>query len=129
MKRRRKAEMNPQTQAILEQGGVDVTGALGRFMGSEALLERFLKRFLQDETLSALQAALDAGDAEAAAAAAHSLKGTSGNLSLNVLFERSTAQLGQLRAGDLEGARQAMAGVTEAYTAAVEAIRAAYGEG
>lgn len=38
--------MNPQTQAILEQGGVDVTGALGRFMGSEALLERFLKRFL-----------------------------------------------------------------------------------
>ena len=121
--------MNPQTQAILEQGGVDVTGALGRFMGSEALLERFLKRFLQDETLSALQAALDAGDAEAAAVAAHSLKGTSGNLSLNVLFERSTTQLGQLRAGDLEGARQAMAGVTEAYTAAVEAIRAAYGEG
>ncbi|OUP24676.1 hypothetical protein B5F28_05545 [Gemmiger sp. An194] len=129
MKRRRKAEMNPQSQAILEQGGVDVNGALGRFMGSEALLERFLKRFLQDETLSALQTALAAGDTEAAAAAAHSLKGTSGNLSLNILFERSTAQLGQLRAGDLEGARQAMAGVTEAYTNAVEAIHAVYGEG
>ena len=56
-------------------------------------------------------------------------RGTSGNLSLNVLFERATAQLGQLRAGDLEGARQAMAGVTEAYTNAVEAIRAVYGEG
>ncbi len=121
--------MNPQSQAILEQGGVDVNGALGRFMGSEALLERFLKRFLQDETLSALQTALAAGDTEAAAAAAHSLKGTSGNLSLNILFERSTAQLSQLRAGDLEGARQAMAGVTEAYTNAVEAIRAVYGEG
>lgn len=37
--------MNAQTQAILEQGGVDVNGALERFMGSEALLERFLKRF------------------------------------------------------------------------------------
>ena len=121
--------MNPQSQAILEQGGVDVNRLLGRFMGSEALLERFLKRFLQDETVNALQTALDAGDTEAAAAAAHSLKGTSGTLSLNILFERSTAQLGQLRAGDLEGARQAMAGVTEAYANAVEAIRAVYGEG
>ena len=121
--------MNAQTQAILEQGGVDVNGALERIMGSEALLERFLKRFLQEESLPALKAALDVGDTEAAAGAAHSLKGTSGNLSLTVLFERTTAQLAQLRAGDLAGARQAMAGVTEAYTAAVEAIRAAYGEG
>ena len=121
--------MNAPTRAILEQGGVDVTGALERFMGSEALLERFLKRFLQEESLPALSAALDAGDTEAAIRAAHSLKGTSGNLSLTVLFERTTAQLAQLRAGDLEGARQAMAGVTEAYSAVVEAIRAAYGEG
>lgn len=121
--------MNAQTQAILEQGGVDVSGALERFMGSEALLERFLKRFLQDESLSALRGALDAGDTEAAAQAAHSLKGTSGNLSLTLLFERVTAQLGQLRAGDLEGARQAMAGVNQAYDQAADAIRAAFGQG
>ena len=117
--------MNAQTQAILEQGGVDVNGALERFMGSEALLERFL----QEESLPALKAALDVGDTEAAAGAAHSLKGTSGNLSLTVLFELTTAQLAQLRAGDLAGARQAMAGVEEAHAAAADAIRAAFGEG
>lgn len=120
--------MNAQTQAILEQGGVDVNGALDRFMGSEALLERFLKRFLQEKSLPVLKAALDMGDTQAAAGVVHSLKGISGNLSLTVLFERTTAQLAQLRAGDLAGARQAMAGVEEAYTAAVDAIRAAFSE-
>ena len=123
-------EMMKEAYAL---GVMDVIGKpvvpylVQRRVGS--VVERFLKRFLQDETLSALKTALDAGDTEAAAAAAHSLKGTSGNLSLNILFERSTAQLGQLRAGDLEGARQAMAGVTEACANAVEAIRAVYGEG
>lgn len=121
--------MNAQTRALLEQGGVDVTGALERFMGSEALLERFLKRFLQDENLTALQAALDSGNVEAAIQAAHALKGVSGNLSLTVLFDRVTAQLAQLRVGDLAGAGAAMAGVSEAYTAAANAIRAAFGEG
>lgn len=120
--------MNAQTQAILEQGGVDVNGALERFMGSEALLERFLKRFLQEKSLPVLKAALDMGDTQAAAGVVHSLKGISGNLSLTVLFERTTAQLAQLRAGDLAGARQAMAGVEEAYTAAADAIRAAFSE-
>lgn len=120
-------EMMKEAYAL---GVMDVIGKpvvpylVQRRVGS--VVERFLKRFLQDETLSALKTALDAGDTEAAAAAAHSLKGTSGNLSLNILFERSTAQL---RAGDLEGARQAMAGVTEACANAVEAIRAVYGEG
>ena len=123
-------EMRKEAYAL---GVMDVIGEpvvpylVQRRVGS--VVERFLKRFLQDETLSALQTALDAGDTEAAAAAAHSLKGTSGNLSLNILFERSTAQLAQLRAGDLEGARQAMAGVTEACANAVETIRAVYGEG
>ena len=121
--------MNARTQAILEQGGVDVNGALERFMGNEALLQRFLKRFLQEESLPSLKAALDKGETEAAIQAAHSLKGTSGNLSLTVLFARTTAQLAQLRAGDLEGARQAMAGVEEAHAAAADAIRAAFGEG
>lgn len=121
--------MNAQTQALLEEGGVNVNDALERFMGSEALLERFLKRFLQDENLAALQTALDAEQEETAIQAAHALKGVSGNLSLTVLYDRVTAQLAQLRAGDLAGARQAMDGVREAAETAAKAIRAVYGEG
>lgn len=120
--------MNAQTQELLEQSGVDVNAALERFMNREDLMERFLKRFLQDENLAALQTALDAGQEEDAIRAAHALKGVSGNLSLTVLYDRVTAQLAQLRAGDLAGARQAMDGVREAAETAANAIRAVYGE-
>ena len=50
--------MDPQTQRILEQGGVDAADALERFMGKTELMERFMKRFLADENFAALEQAL-----------------------------------------------------------------------
>ena len=121
--------MDPQTQRILEQGGVDAADALERFMGKTELMERFMKRFLADENFAALEQALKAEDQQEAIRAAHALKGTSGNLSLTALHQRVTDQLALLRADDLAGAVQAMDGVAQAYAAATDAIRQAFGEG
>ena len=38
----------------LAAAGIDVDGALERFMGNDALLERFLKKFLADGNYAAL---------------------------------------------------------------------------
>ena len=62
----------------LTAAGVDVHGALERFMGNEALLERMLQRFTGDANYAQLLAAADKRDAEEALRAAHTLKGMTG---------------------------------------------------
>ena len=51
--------------------GIDAADALDRMMGSEALLVRFLGRFLEDATYQALRQAVEAGDWEKALMASH----------------------------------------------------------
>ena len=115
--------MNPQRREQLERGGVDVAAALERMMGSEALLERLLGKFPEDASYAALSAALGQGDVDQAVAAAHTLKGICGNLSLTALFPLFTQQVAALRRGDLEEARALMGRIDPAYAAAVAAIR------
>ena len=40
--------MTPERRTQLEAAGIDVASALERMMGSEALLERLLGKFLED---------------------------------------------------------------------------------
>ena len=64
-------------------------------MTSEALVRRFIVRFLDDDSFGALCAAMEAGSRENAFRAAHTLKGVSGSLSLNRLYA-SASQLTEL---------------------------------
>ena len=114
--------MTAERRAALEAGGVDVAGALERMMGSEALLERLLGKFLEDRNFPALCAALDAEDLSGAAAAAHTLKVVCGNLSMTALYGLFARQVEALRAGDLAGARALMADIRPALEAAAAAI-------
>lgn len=107
----------------LKAAGVDYDGALSRFMGNEALLSRFLKKFLDDPNFLSLQSALDSGNAEAAFRAAHTLKGVAGNLSLSALYDQAVKISELLRHGDLEGAKAVMPDVQEAYRKITEALK------
>ena len=75
--------MDEAKKRRLVEAGVDVDGALARLMQNEGLLTRLLRAFLQDTNFDQLQQALAARDGKAAFAAAHTLKGVAGNLSLN----------------------------------------------
>lgn len=108
----------------LAAAGIDVDGALERFMGNDALLERFLKKFLTDSNYAALSAAVAAGDPAAALTASHTLKGVSGNLSMPELFRLLTCQVEALRAGDWAKAAGLMPEIDRAYEMVVRAIEA-----
>lgn len=107
----------------LTAAGVDVEDALGRFMGNEALLNRFLKKFLDDVNYGKLTEAIAAGDTEGAITASHTLKGVSGNLSLTKLHELLTLQVAALRSGDWDKASAMMSEIGEAYEAVTAAIQ------
>ena len=106
----------------LTAAGIDVDDALGRFMGNEALLERFLTKFLADGNYAALSAAVAAGDAAGALTASHTLKGVCGNLSMSELFRLLTCQVEALRADDWTRAAGLMPEIDRAYAAVVGAI-------
>lgn len=115
--------MTSQRTKQLEEAGIDVTAALERMMGSEALLERLLGKFLDNQQYPALRAALQSGDTEQAVIAAHTLKGVCGNLSMTGLYGLFTGLVDALRAGDLPLAQHLMEQITPAYVQITAAIR------
>ena len=117
--------MEQKRRDRLLEGGIDVDSALERFMGNEALLDRFLHKFLQDSNYQALKEAAAAGDWEQGLRASHTLKGVCGNLSMEVLYGLFTSQVSAIRAGDYRQASQLMEEIEGAYETAAAAIRAA----
>lgn len=115
--------MDGSKKAALLAAGIDVDSALERFLGNEALLERFLKKFLDDPNHARLTAAFAAGDREGALTASHTMKGVCGNLSMHVLFDLLTKQVQALRAEDWAGAEALLPAVDQAYDEAAAAIR------
>ena len=108
---------------ILMDAGIDAESALNRMMGSEALLERLFRRFLEDGNFSALSAAIEAGDREGALTASHTLKGMCGNLSMDRLYSLFSGQVDLMRAGDWEEAVNLMPRIREAYDEAGSAVK------
>ena len=69
-----------------EKIGANYDDACARLMGEE-MLARFALKFLDDESMDKLEAAMAAGDAKEAFMAAHTLKGVSQNLGFDNLYE------------------------------------------
>ena len=78
--------MTEQFKNQLQSAGVDVSGALNRFMNNEGLYERFLRKFPADTSYQNLLNAIDSSDFEEAFRAAHTLKGVAGNLGFDNLL-------------------------------------------
>ena len=76
---------------------IDVDGALGRFGGNATIFKMLLKKFAASTYYNDLVEAIAAGDLVSAEHAAHTIKGTAGNLSLTPLFEIATLLDQQLK--------------------------------
>ena len=115
--------MTGQRKERLKAAGVDVDEALGRVLGNEALLERLLAKFADSPQLHQLEVALGQGDGQAVVAAAHTLKGVCGNLSITPLYQLFTRQVDTFRAGDPQGAAAMMGEIAEQFDLAARAIQ------
>lgn len=80
---------------------IDVQGSLEeRFMGSEALYVRFLKKLLLDTNIDELQQAFVEENWDEVLRKAHNLKGVCANLGLNSLSKDFAAVVTEIRNGD-----------------------------
>lgn len=107
--------MDDRQRVRLNAAGIDTEEALARFMGNEALMMKFLLRFPQDPSFQQLKESMDRKDAAGAFAAAHTLKGVVGNLSMKELFRRVSDVVEDLRGGDLASAEGKMEALEAQY--------------
>ena len=106
----------------LADSGIDVDSGWARFMGNEALYEKFLGKFCDDKSYAELVQTIADGDCEKAFVAAHTLKGVCGNLSMTKLEQLVSRQVEYLRGGELAPAADMMPEITAAYEDIIHVI-------
>lgn len=94
---------------------MDVDKTLDRFLNNEKLFLKFLLKFQNDQTFESLQNTLASGDTHAAFTYAHTLKGMTGNLGFDNLYQPLTALTEMLRAGELTKAMECMPELARKY--------------
>ena len=103
--------------------GGDYEEVLGRLY-SEALVKKFVGKFLADQSFSSLESTLKAKDYEEAFRAAHTLKGVSQNLSFTKLYQSSHEITEALRTKKYDQALQLFSTVEADYLQTAGAIQA-----
>ncbi len=101
----------------------DYTDVLNRLY-SEALVTKFVGKFLSDQSFQLLESSLKAGSYEEAFRAAHTLKGVAQNLSFTKLYQSSHEITEALRTKNYDFAVQLMPLVAEDYARTAAAIQA-----
>ncbi|MEH2940019.1 Hpt domain-containing protein [Lawsonibacter sp. JLR.KK007] len=100
----------------------DYQDVLGRLY-SEALVQRFVGKFLSDQSFQLLESSLKAENYEDAFRAAHTLKGVTQNLSFTKLYHSSHAITEALRAKDYDLAKELFTQVEADYQQTAAAIQ------
>lgn len=114
--------MDAGKKAALEAAGINVDAALNRFMGKEAMLQKFFTRFLSDKSYSGLVENMEKGDFESAKAAAHMLKSVCGTIGCENMQAMVQKLESQLKAGDTAAAQEDLGAIREEYAAISAAL-------
>ena len=102
--------------------GGEVSEVVDRLGGSEDMVKRFLKKFLDDESFPLLEKSLQENDVKSAFRGAHSLKGVASSLGLKNLYSVSFSITEILRAEKLEEAKKAFHEVAKEYKQVLDFI-------
>ena len=115
--------MDQTMEQQLLSAGVNIREGVARFAGNDALYQKFLFKFLDDPSYAQLQDAVAAKNWEAALSAAHTLKGVSGNLGMDALFNASAKVVSLLREGNPAGALTAYETLKNSYEEIIRILR------
>ena len=96
-----------------------------RALGGDGLVRQMVSIFIDHSAgrIAALVSALDAGDLQGAAGAAHTLKGSSRQLGLTEMADACLALETACKGGDVAAAQTLAAAVHASYTTAADMLR------
>ncbi len=119
--------MDGNLKKELMEAGINVDEAIERMMGYEDFFIQLLKKFAFDNTYEQLRQALKEGNPSNAFKAAHTLKGLSGDLSIDVLFLPLTEITDALRDDHIDQANIYMQEFSQLYDKVVSRISSIVG--
>ena len=99
---------------LLEDSGVNLSQALGRFMGNEALFLSFIGKLPEKLQFDPILQALNQEDEEEFYMRVHSLKGMAGNLSIEPIYDCAQAILVEFRASKFQNKKKLLSLIEEA---------------
>ena len=100
---------------------------LKRFGGSSAMLEKFLKKFLDDGTYAQLEQAMSSGDRDAIFRAAHTMKGLAGNFDFKEPQSLAAKIVEEYRAGNDAAIPALFEKLKAAYADVTKALKSYFG--
>ena len=116
--------MKDAMEKMYEEAGIEYSKGLERFMGNDALYQKFLTKFLYDESFEEFCQRVEAGDLVMAEKAVHTLKGPAGNLSMMDLYQLADQTVKAIRAGQkADDLRPLVKELRDAYEKVCDAIR------
>lgn len=98
----------------LNQVGVNTEKAIARFMGNDDLYITFIRRLPQNIRFNEIRDALELKDEENFYMKVHDLKGTTGNLGVDTIFECAQAILVEFRSSKFKQSKKLKELVKEA---------------
>lgn len=109
-------------QECYEKLNGDYDGTLGRLC-SEKLVEKFVMKFLADDSYALLEESMASGNYSEAFRAAHTLKGVSLNLGFTKLYEVSDVMTEALRDGEKPENETLLGKVKDEYQRTIDVIQ------
>ena len=106
----------------LSKAGIDANEGIARFGGNVEIYEKFLNRFPDEPYFRLMCEAIERLDIQAAFAAAHSIKGAVGNLSMNRLYGDLCPLVEELRRGSAENLAELLVPVMKDYEDIIAAL-------
>ncbi len=108
-------------QEFYQEVGGNYKTAVSRLM-NEAIVTKFLIRFLSDDSFAGLKKSYAEGDIKEAFRYVHTLKGVAYNISLDALGDCASALCEDLRGGEPKNADELFEKVEEQYAHTIEMI-------
>lgn len=101
---------------------MDYEGVFQR-LGSDAVVQKFVIRFLEDPNFEKLKTGMENKDAQEAFRAAHTIKGICLNLGFDPLYQSSADLTEKLRNGQIDGSGELFRKVETDYLELTQTIR------
>jgi len=113
--------LHTDIRSELSEVGLDCTEMIEKFMDSEEMFLKFFKKFFTaaDSVVQELSAAIAADDHSAIENRAHALKGLSGNIGLNGVYNPAKKIVDDVRAGQYSFYKDDFSKLLTAYTKAL----------
>ena len=115
--------IKPLPQEFYDSIDENYENVSSRMMGNQKLVEKFVRKFLEDPTYKQIKESVEKMDYDEILRATHTMKGIASNLEFTQLQQKSAKAVDMIRAGEKETVLPVIDEIEKEYQKVVDAIQ------